>query len=109
MTPEQKIARTRRAVAAARALISQEHGLAYAAKRVSDALEYLGEDMSKSFPTFRRFLDRIPLAVPLGEGRLLCTEQLLLESDAKLAKVEGEFRASLLRESQAVIKALAAT
>ncbi len=109
MTPEQKIARTRRAVAAARALISQEHGLVHASKRVSDALDYLGDDMSTMFPTFRRFLDRIPLAVPLGEGRLLCTEELLLESDAKLARVEAEFRASLLLESQAVIKALAAT
>lgn len=107
MTPEQKVARTRRAAAAARGLISQEHGLYYASKRLADALDYLGDETSKMFPTFRVFLDRIPREVPLGEGRLLCTEQLLLESDAKLAKVEGEFRASLLRESRAVLKSLA--
>jgi len=63
-------------------------------------------DIVGMFPTFRAFLDRIRCEVPLGEGRLLCTEQLLLESDAKLAKVEAEFRPSLLRESQAIIKAL---
>jgi hypothetical protein len=107
MTPEQMTARTRRAVVAARALISQEHGLVYGCKRVSDALDYLGDEMPKTFPTFRQFLDRIPPALPLGEARLFCTEQLLLESDAKLAVIEAEFRASLLRESQAVIKALA--
>jgi len=106
MTPEQKTARTRRAVAAARALISQEHGLVYGSKRVSDALDYLGDDLPKRFPTFRQFLDRIPPSLPLGEARLYCTEQLLLQSDASLAVLETEFRPSLLRECRAVIKAL---
>lgn len=91
MTPERKIARTKRAVAAARALISQEHGLAYGAKRVRDALRYLGVDTATTFPAFGQFLDRIPLAVPLGEARLYCTQQLLLDSDARLAKIEAEF------------------
>jgi len=45
--------------------------------------------------------------LPLGEARLFCTEQLLLQSDANLAVIEAEFRASLLRECQAVMEALA--
>jgi hypothetical protein len=105
MTPEQEEARKRRAVTAARRLLSGEVGLAYGAKRVRDALLHLGRDVPKSFPTFDEFLGAIPMAIPLGELRLLCQEGLLLSSDQILATVEGKYRQSLLRECLSVVQA----
>lgn len=105
MTPDQEIARRKRAVAAARGLLSMEFGLAFGAKRVRDALWRLGHDVPKSFPTFDLFLNAIPNTTPLGELRLLCQENLLLSSDEVLARVEGKYRQALLRECLSVIRA----
>jgi hypothetical protein len=106
MNSAQEVARTKRAVAAARAMITQEHGLVFGAKRVLRAMAYLSDDMPGQFPTFGEFLDRIPMTTPLGEARLMCTEQFLFESDVRLAVVEAEFRTPLYRESLALIKVL---
>jgi hypothetical protein len=50
MTPKQKTARIRRAVAAVRTVISEEHGLVYGCKGVSDALDYVGDDGNERKP-----------------------------------------------------------
>lgn len=105
MTPEQEIARKKKAVSAARALLSLEHGLVYGSKRMRDVLSLLGDKVPDEFPAFARFLNAIPVTTPTGELRLLCQEQLLFRSDAVLALVEAEFRQSLLKECLAVIKA----
>ncbi|MDN3546457.1 hypothetical protein QWZ02_18520 [Kinneretia asaccharophila] len=103
MTPEQEVARKKRAVRAAQRMLTAELGLVYGAKRVREALFHLGSDVPKRFPAFDSFLDAIPLATPLGELRLLCQEALLLSSDRILAAVEAEYRQSLLRECLSVI------
>jgi len=82
-------------------------GLTHGSKRVVNLLMYLDADLTKAFPAFRQFLECIPAELPLGEARLFCTEQLLLESDAQLTQIEAKFRPLVLRECRAVIKALA--
>jgi hypothetical protein len=108
MTPEQEVARRKRAASAARSLLSLESGLAFGAKRVHGALQLLGDDVPDRFPAFGAFLDAIPKATPLGQLRLLCQERLLIESDQILASVESRYRSRLLLECIAVIRAYGA-
>lgn len=105
MDAAQELARKRRLVSAARALITQESGFSFGARRIWKALHHLGDEYTRQFPVFNEFLQAIPTATPLGELRLLCTEEFLLQSDAVLAKVELKFRALLLEECHAVIAA----
>jgi hypothetical protein len=103
MTPEQEVARKRRVVSAARALLSLETGLVTGASRLRYALRYLGDEHEARFPAFGRFLDAIPIPTPLGDLRLACAEEYLLRTDAELAVVESTFRASIMRECLAVL------
>ena len=90
-------------MSAAKAWHSLETGLVYGAKRVNDALSHLGAEPSKSFPAFELFLDAISPDLPLGELRLLRTENLLRQSDKALAAIEAKHRASVWAECIRVI------
>ena len=105
MDAAQELSRKRRLVGAARSLLMLESGFAFGAKRVWNALDRLGDEYKRQHPAFGEFLRAIPTATPLGELRLLCTQELLLESDLALSKVELKFRQPLLKECRAVIDA----
>ena len=105
MTPEQEVARKKRIVSAARALLSLEFGFVYGARRIRNLLRQLGDNVPDEFPIFGRFLDEIPLATPLGELRLLCSQNLLFSSDEIIESVERKFRRGLLLGCLEVIQA----
>jgi len=105
MTPQQELARRERLVAAARAMLSMQVGLATGAFRLERVLGSLGEPYQSQHSVFRRFTGAIPADIPVGSARLHWVPALLLATDTKLAKIEDKFRASLLEECIAIIQA----
>jgi hypothetical protein len=104
MTPEQREARTRRLVSAARALLSLQVGLYIGARRIENALYFLGPDFQTKHRVFSEFTDAVPRDIPLGSTRLLWDPMVVLETDSKLATVEARFRAQLLAEAVEIIR-----
>jgi hypothetical protein len=104
MTPEQKEARTKRLVSAARALLSLQAGLYVGARRIENALDLLGPDFQAKHRIFSAFTDAVPLDIPLGSARLLWEPMAVLKTDSKLATVEARFRAQLLAEAAEIIR-----
>lgn len=103
MTPEQREARTRRLVSAARALLSQQVGLYVGSRRIENALSWLGPDFQAKHRVFSEFTDTVPRDIPLGSTRLLWDPMAVLKTDFKLATVEARFRAQLLAEAVEII------
>jgi hypothetical protein len=104
MTPEQKDARTRRLVSAARALLSLQVGLYVGARRIENSLIWLGPDFKTKHRVFAEFTDAVPRDIPVGTARLLWNPEAMLATDARLANVEGRFRAQLLAECVEIVK-----
>jgi hypothetical protein len=104
MTPEQKEARTKRLVSAARALLSLQTGLYVGARRIENALDLLGPDFQAKHRIFSTFTDAVPLDIPLGGARLLWEPMAVLKTDSRLATVEARFRAQLLAEAVEIIR-----
>ncbi|NHQ87697.1 hypothetical protein HA050_16390 [Iodobacter sp. HSC-16F04] len=103
MTPEQRIARLKRLVSAARALLSFEVGMAHGAHRVVNALYHLGPEFKDSHKVFRQFIEAIPLDIPFGPPRLYMEHKYLLKTDKVLAKIESKYRELILVECMEVI------
>ena len=106
MTPEQAVARRKKAVAAAKALLSLEYGFYFGAQRIRTALSLIDEEYLVRFPAFQKFLEEVPLGTPTGQLRLLCQVDYLMASDKILATAEAAHRAALLQECLAVVRAL---
>lgn len=104
MTPEQEEARTRRLVSAARALLTLQVGLYVGARRIENALFWLGSDFQAKHRIFSEFTDAVPREIPLGSARLLWEPTAVLETDLRLAVVEARFRAQLLVEAVEIIQ-----
>jgi hypothetical protein len=104
MTPEQRDARTRRLVSAARALLSLQVGLYVGARRIENLLTWLGPEFRTKHPIFSEFTGAVPLDIPVGTARLLWNQEAMLKTDAKLASVETRFRTALLAECVEIIK-----
>ena len=104
MTLEQKIARTKKLVSAARALLSLQVGLAVGAKRVADALYHLDPEMRGKHTVFSAFYDAIPADIPLGNVRLLWQSDAMIRTDAQLAEIESRYREKLLSECAVIIR-----
>jgi hypothetical protein len=104
MTPEQQIARTRRLLSAARALLSLQTGLYVGARRIENALILLGPEVQAKHRVFSAFTNAVPRDIPVGTARLLWNPEAMLATDEKLAKVEAQFRAQLLTECVEIVK-----
>ena len=104
MTPEQKIARTKKLVSAARALLSLQVGLAVGAKRVADALHLLDHEVCDKHSVFFDFYRAIPADIPLGNVRLLWQSDAMIRTDSKLAEIENIYREKLLSECAVIIR-----
>lgn len=104
MTPEQKDARTRRLVSAARALLSLQVGLYVGARQIENSLIWLGADFETKHRVFAEFTDAVPRDIPVGTARLLWNPEAMLATDVRLASVEGRFRAQLLAECVEIVR-----
>ncbi|EMY6776883.1 TPA: hypothetical protein ACVOYQ_004087 [Vibrio alginolyticus] len=99
MTSEQKTARLKRLVSAARSLVTGQQGITLAANRVLRCLYDLGDDWVERHPIYAEFRRALPAEVPISTERLLWHFDKVLELDPLLAKVEYKFRAKLMCES----------
>jgi hypothetical protein len=104
MTPYQEVARKKKLVSAAKALLSLQVGIAIGCVRIMKLLSWLSMWDDPRFQVFGEFI-RATKALPLGNERLLWATAALLESDAKLAELEIEFRPELLKACVAIIEA----
>lgn len=105
MTPEQKLARTKKLVSAAKALLSLQTGIAVGAQRIMNCLYLLGPEFEDKHKVFGKFIQAIPSDIPIGSVRLLWNYDPMLKTDKGLAEVENKFRESLLSECVAIIRA----
>lgn len=104
MTPDQEASRLKKLASAARALLSQQVGLAVGASRIVNCLTWLGRESEQKHPVFAQFLDAIPRDIPLGGARLLWSPEAMLNTDKRLAPIESEYRERLFRECVEIIR-----
>jgi len=102
MTPEQEIARRKQLVSAAKALLSLQVGISVGCVRIGKILHWLTLQDDEQYRIFNQF-NRATAGLPIGNERLLWVHPALLEHDAKLAKIEAEFRPKLLSACVAII------
>jgi hypothetical protein len=93
MTPAQE--GKKQLVSAAKALLSLQVGIGVGCVRIGKTLYWLALQDDKRYHVFHQFLSAT-LGLPIGNERLLWAHPALLEHDAKLAKLEVEFRPKLL-------------
>lgn len=105
MTPEQNACRRKKLASAARAMLSQQVGLAVGASRIVNCLTWLGAESGQLHPVFSQFLNAIPRDIPLGGARLLWNPEAMLETDQRLAPIENLYRERLFRECIEIIRA----
>jgi len=103
MTPEQELARRRKLVSAAKALLSLQVGIAVGAMRVEGVLRWLGRPYEESHSIFSKFIDSIPRSIPLGGARLRWNPERMLELDEVLAPIEAKYRRMLMEECIRII------
>jgi hypothetical protein len=104
MTPKQEIARYKRLVSAAKAMLTSQVGFYIGAIRVRNVLRTMGEELENQHGIFSKFLESVPVDIPLGNARLLWEPSAMLKSDQKLLVVESKFRSGLLAECVNIIK-----
>lgn len=104
MTPEQKNARIKRLVSAARALLSLQVVLYVGARRIEHVLDWLGADFKTKHYIFSEFTQAVPIDIPVGNARLMWNPEALLRTDSRLASVEARFRTQLLAECIDIIR-----
>jgi hypothetical protein len=102
MTPEQEIARKKQLVSAAKALLSLQVGVSIGCVRINKILHWLALQDDTQYQVFKQFF-KATAGLPIGNERLLWAHSALLEHDAKLAKLEAEFRPKLLSACIAII------
>lgn len=95
MTPEQEIARKKQMVSAAMALLSLQVGIGVGCVRINKVLHWLLLQDDLRYQVFRQFL-AATMGLPIGNERLHWARSALLESDARLAAIEAEFRPKIL-------------
>src|SRR5437899_7059558 len=105
MTPERRIATTKRLVSAARAVLSTQVGIGIGCIRINKILIWLGPEVQSEFPVFAEFIDSVPGSVPIGNERLHWSSKALLEIDPKLAAVESRYRSRVLEACVDIIAA----
>lgn len=104
MTPEQKIARTKKLVSAARSLVTGQQGITVASNHILGCLQDLGDDWVATHPVFMEYRNILPLEVPIGTERLQWHFDKLLELDPILGELESKYRSRLMEESCTIIK-----
>jgi hypothetical protein len=96
MTPEQKIARNKKLVNDAKAIISHQLGLTVGAMRISNKLRWLQSDDPRN-SVFDEFIKAIPTNIPLGKARSLWHAEMILSSDKIIAVVEQKYRERIIQ------------
>jgi hypothetical protein len=104
MTPEQRTARIKRLVSAAKALLTLQVGLFVGARRIENVLLSLESEFDKKHRIFSEFTNAVPRDIPLGSARLMWDLEAMLHTDLKLAPVEERFRSKLLAECVIIIR-----
>lgn len=104
MTPEQKTARIKRLVSAAKALLTLQIGLFVGARRIENVLLSLESEFDKKHGIFAEFTNAVPRDIPIGSARLMWDSEAMLRTDLKLAPVEERFRSKLLAECAIIIR-----
>lgn len=104
MTDEQKIARTKRLVSAARAVISGQVGITVGTFAISNKLYWLGRDWEEKYNIFKEYRSVLPLELPVGAERLKWNLDRILEFDPILAKIEYQYRSRILETCVEIIK-----
>lgn len=104
MTPEQRAARVRKLVSAAKALLTLQVGLFVGASRIENVLRTLGTEFDAKYKIFSEFTKAVPKDIPIGSARLWWDTEAMLKTDLKLASVEEHFRAKLLAECVVLIR-----
>ncbi|MEJ1958336.1 MAG: DUF2489 domain-containing protein [Nitrosomonadales bacterium] len=95
MTPEQEIARKKKLVSAAKALLSLQVGFAIGCVRIQKILYWLRMWDCQEGQVFREFLNATR-EMPIGNDRLFWSPEALIKSDAKLTKIEAKYRPAIL-------------
>ncbi|WP_261844368.1 hypothetical protein [Aliamphritea ceti] len=98
MTPEQKVARLKRLVSAARSFVAGQQGITTGVNHILACLYNLGDEWVEKYPVFSDFRQAIPAELPIGSERLLWNLERIIELDPILAKIEQEYRAKLMNE-----------
>ena len=103
LTSEQKIARTKRLVSAARSVFSGHVGITWGANAIYNKLRWLGDDWVNQYDIFEEYVT-LPTIVPSGSLRLLWNPDKVLEVDAKEAKRELKYRQRIMMACAEIIK-----
>lgn len=104
VTHEQKIARIKRLVSAARAVVSGQVGFTVGAFTISNKLFWLGRDWEEKYNVFKEYRSALPLELPVGTERLKWNLDRILEFDPVLAKIEYQYRSRILEACVEIIK-----
>ena len=102
MTPNQKIARTKRLVSTAKAILSLQVGIAVGSLRICKLLSWLHLQDDAKYQVFSQFI-RSAGAIPLANERLLWAHSALLEQDEKLSQIEAIYRPKIMKACIAII------
>ena len=104
MTPEQRTAKIKKLVSAAKALLTLQVGLFVGARRIENVLVSLEPEFDEKHRIFSEFTKAVPRDIPLGSARLMWDTEAMLHTDLKLAPVEERFRSKLLAECVIIIR-----
>ena len=104
MTPEQEIARTKKLVSSAKAILAGEIGLSVGVFRISNNFYYLETELKSKYPIFKQFESELPADIPVGSPRLLWEHTALLKTDLVLNSLEQKHRTSILEACIDIIR-----
>lgn len=103
ITEKQSIARKKKLVSSAKAMISGQVGITVGAMAVANKLRQLGEEWSKAYPIFKVYYSELPMDLPIGSERLNWNIEKLLALDPELAQLEFKYRAKLFEACATII------
>lgn len=103
ITKEQEVARIKKLVSSAKAMISGQVGITVGALAISNKLGWLGEEWNEKYPIFKKYYSALPTELPIGSDRLNWNLEKLLELDPELANFEFKYRSELFKACANII------
>jgi len=104
MTPEQRISRTKKLVASARAVLSGNIGITVGVFRLRNNFDWLDKKLFDEFPVFEEYASKIPTEVPVGSARLEWNLSSLMKNDHILKELEYEYRERVFKACIEIIE-----
>jgi hypothetical protein len=104
MTPEQREGRLKKLVSAAKALFSLQVGLIVGSNRIIRILYWLGPEFESSHLVFSKFINSIPIDIPVGSARLLWNPDVILKTDSIVSELEYKYRKEIMNECIEIIR-----